>query len=796
MDFLSFKKLRLFKGQAAPPPNGSTPLSGQKPSPGVSIKQIVQNPFVLVFLFVLVLAYIISYLPSQSLPLPKEGEIAAGDIIAPADLTIEDTQATEARRQDVRDAVLPVYAFNPNVLSNTETKIRQFFAAGRDWLNQTASPARKVDDLQKTLVDKFDVEAPPADLGLLVRLGFPVGLEDALVRLVGVPLSRGILVSKNLFISREPERGLTLVKSQEERLVKVDDILDMREAKDQLFTSANTLEFQVRTKALLANLAGLFLSPNVTFDKMETDAGKERAAGRIETVFYKIKRGKVLVRKGDEVTADVLRQIRIINKNLGATPSWFVNFIGTFLFLALIFLTLWYYLKSLLGSKPGVSTLTLMGLTLILSLLVYKLCLFLTQVFSQNSSFPLLTHPESYAYAFPFQFGALLFAFLTTLPVSLVYVIINSMTIGYLFRADFFLMIYSLIGGLAAIYGVKYFQKQKRTTTLRAGMFVIAPINVFMVIALQLVREQGAGPTSFISAMVMAVVGGILSAALAFVLLPFVETAFGFVTQPRLLDLTNSDRPVLRQLALEAPGSYHHSLLVATLAEKAAEAIKLDSLLVKAGALYHDIGKLKRPEYFIENRTRNVDTHRDLTPAMSALVIINHVKDGVEMAKKLHLPKAIQEIIEQHHGTSLVRFFYQKAKEKYDPEMHDIEEEQYRYPGPKPRSQEAALIMLADSIEAASKSLRSPTETHFKRVIAALFDGHIQDGQLDDCHFSLKELKTIAASFLETLDSVFHPRVEYPGYNFEDKQKPKREDKNNPNNHGRNPEHPDETQGQ
>ena len=794
MDFLSFKKLRLFKGRPAPPPKNHIPLSGSKPEKTPGFEALIDNPFVQAFLFVLVLAYFISYLPSRSLPVPKEGSIATADITAPADLTIEDPEATEVRRQYARDQVLSVYIFDRNVPANTEVKARQFFKAGREWLARTHSPSKQLEALQQNVSDQFDIEAGLNDLSLLVRLGFPADLEETLIRLIGVPQSRGVVLSKELFIRREPERGLVLVRGSEEQAVKVADVLDVREAKDQLYTASETLELPGRTKAVLINLAGLFISPNVTFDTAGTDARRERAASQVEPVFYKIKQGKVLVRKGDEVMADVLRQIRIINKNLRATPSWYVNFIGTFLFLALVFLTMWYYLKSLLGARPGLNMMSLLGLILTLSLLVYKLCLALSQLFSQNAAFPLLTRVESYEFAFPFQFGALIFAFLTTMPVSLIYVIINSLTIGYLFRADFYLMIFSLIGGLAAIYGVKYFQRQKRTSVMRAGLFLIAPVNVFMVIALRLVREQGGSWRLLAGEMLMALLGGVLGAALGFVFLPFVEKIFGFVTQPRLLDLTNSDTPILKQLALEAPGSYHHALLVANLAERAAEAIRLDPLLVKAGALYHDIGKIRRPEYFIENRTRNIDTHRDLTPAMSALVIINHVKDGVETAKKLRLPVKIREMIEQHHGNSLVRFFYQKAKEKYDPEMHDIGEEQFRYPGPPPQSKEAALIMLADAVEAASKSLRSPSETHFKRVISAIMDNFIQDGQLDDCDFSLKELKAVASSFLETLDSVFHPRVDYPGYDFEAKPKAKREEKNN--NHDRNPEHPNKAQGQ
>jgi membrane-associated HD superfamily phosphohydrolase len=173
------------------------------------------------------------------------------------------------------------------------------------------------------------------------------------------------------------------------------------------------------------------------------------------------------------------------------------------------------------------------------------------------------------------------------------------------------------------------------------------------------------------------------------------------------------------------------------------------------------------PEYFIENRDREFDRHKDLTPAMSTLVIINHVKEGAEIAKKLKLPRALREIIEQHHGNSLVRYFYNKAKQTYDPEQQKVGEESYRYPGPPPLSKEAALVMLADSVEAASRSLRAPTKDNLKRVITDIFNAYLQDGQLDECDFSLRELRTLASAFLTVLYAIYHPRIEYPGFEFE-----------------------------
>jgi len=290
------------------------------------------------------------------------------------------------------------------------------------------------------------------------------------------------------------------------------------------------------------------------------------------------------------------------------------------------------------------------------------------------------------------------------------------------------------------------------------------------------------GPLDLLlSEIFMGFLGGIISASLAFLFLPIFENIFNIPTQSKLLELANSDLPIFRQMAMEAPGSYHHSLLVASLAESAAEEIKLDPMLVKAGALYHDIGKLKRPEYFLENQTRVPDLHKDLKPSMSTLVIVNHVKEGVELSKKLKLPQKIRDIIEQHHGNSLVRYFFQKAKEKYDPEMHKIGEESYRYAGPIPKSKEAALILLSDSVEAASRSLKSPSEASLKKLINDIFNSYIEDGQLDDCEFSLKELKAISSSFFTSLYTIYHPRVEYPGFDFE-MRKTRKSEKNQKNN--------------
>ncbi|NMD10969.1 MAG: HDIG domain-containing protein, partial [Acidobacteria bacterium] len=531
------------------------------------------------------------------------------------------------------------------------------------------------------------------------------------------------------------------------------------------------LELSARKKGLLLSLSFGFLAPNMAFDRIETEIRKTNAWSTVETVFFTVKKGRVIIRKGDEAGEAAVRLIAAVNRAIADRGAWLGSFTGAFFLFALLFVTLWYYLRTLHALPTARKYNQMIMLTIFLSLLLYKLGLFLGATTAANASFALLSSAEAYRFILPFQFGAILFAFLTTNAVALIYVVLNSLLAGYLTGADFYLMLFGLIGGLAAIYGIKFYGRAKRTNALRAGFFIVTPVNLFVVITLFLIQPRVVAAPVLAAETMMSVVGGLMSGALAFLFLPIFESLFRLITQSKLLELTSSESGILRQMALEAPGSYHHSLIVSTLAEKAAEKVRLDALLVKAGALYHDIGKIKRPEYFIENRDRKHDAHRDLSPSISTLVIVNHVKEGLEIARKERLPQAVRDIIEQHHGNSIVRYFYQKAKEKCGPDIQDVGEETYRYPGPPPQTREAALVMLADSVEAASRSLRSHKDEHLARVIRDIFDNYFQDGQLDDCAFSLREIRTIAQSFLSTLQTIYQPRIEYPGFDFESKKK-------------------------
>lgn len=772
MNNLAIKKIKFFKSKDVPKkrmPNNKPPTN--KESKPKFLEQLIKNPFFYLFLFVLVITYFTAYIPSRSILQLQVGEIAPLDVEVPLDITLEDTEATDKKRREALDAVLPVYSLDKNIFSYTEEKIRTLFQSGRE-LIKVPLTENILQNFSVSLINQYGLELEQNNLNVLIKTTFSSSLEENLISLIGKISSQGIILTRNLFIRGEQEKGLLLVEENKpERTLAISEILDSEEAKALITEEIANLDLPPEEKSLLLTLSHFFISSNVTYDEIATETRKEQARGGVELTFYTIKKGKVIVRNGDEVNQETETLISLINQKLEEQAGWLVKAIGTFLLFSLLFFTIWYYLKSLLKFHLALKYFQMMGLTLIVSLLIYKLSFFLAGIFSQTSSFFLLKNLEPYHYALPLQLGILIFAFLSGIQVALIFTVLNSILIGYLYPTDIPLMIFCLIGGFAAIYGVKYFGKHSRTSTFRAGLFIVAPVNLFLIITFHLIREQIGTFNGFISAIVMGLVGGLLSASFAFLFLPLLENLFGIITQSKLLELTNSDLPIFRQMALEAPGSFHHSLIVSALAENAAEEIKLDPMLVKAGALYHDIGKSKRPEYFIENHhTRSLDRHKDLKPSMSALVILNHVKEGVEIANKLRLPKPIHDIIEQHHGTSIMRYFFEKAKIAYDPEMQKIGEESYRYPGPSPQSKEAGLIMLADAIEAASRSLKSPTNTNLKRVINDLINNLIQDNQLDDSHFSLKDLKSIAASFLSTLDNIYHQRVEYPGFDFEMKK--------------------------
>ena len=359
-------------------------------------------------------------------------------------------------------------------------------------------------------------------------------------------------------------------------------------------------------------------------------------------------------------------------------------------------------------------------------------------------------------YIAPMAGISILLALLLSLNASFVVTLLLSLIFGVMIQGRMDLFFVMFLGGTVGAIAVR--NTRRRNHLLSAGLFV-GIFNFVVISCFGLFK--GESPPIFLKEGFWGFGSGILSSFLVMGLLPVLETLFNITTNITLLELSDLNNPLLKELILKAPGTYHHSLVVGNLAEAACGAISANSLLARVGAYYHDIGKLNKPEYFSENELEPQSRHEELKPSMSSLIIVNHVKDGVELAKRHKLPRSLIDFVEQHHGTSLIYYFYQRALEKVEDEGF-LEEDDYRYQGPKPQTKEAAVVLLADSVEASSRALSDPTPAKIKAMAQKIINNKFIDGQLDECDLSLKDLHKIADSFAKILTGIFHSRVEYP----------------------------------
>jgi putative nucleotidyltransferase with HDIG domain len=352
----------------------------------------------------------------------------------------------------------------------------------------------------------------------------------------------------------------------------------------------------------------------------------------------------------------------------------------------------------------------------------------------------------------------------SNLELALLISLCLSLFTGFVFQSDMYLMLVLFLSSIAGFLFV--YKIRQRYKIMQAG-FIVSAVMVLSLAILAYRQEVGIGSILFSPNLIPACINGILSAFIVAGALPIFEFLFKVVTNISLLELSDFNHSLLKRLVLEAPGTYHHSLLVGNLAEMAAESVNANALLARVGAYYHDIGKLEKPEYFSENLDRSLSRHEQLKASMSKLVIINHVKDGISLAKKHKLNSAIVEFIEQHHGKSLVFYFYRRALEESD----DVKEDVFRYPGPKPQTKETAIVLLADSVEAACRALESPNAQRIEEVVHTIINNKFIDGQLDECDLTLKDLNKIDKTFIHILSAIYHSRVEYPEIKSEDNNK-------------------------
>ncbi|MEE9137310.1 MAG: HDIG domain-containing metalloprotein [candidate division NC10 bacterium] len=444
--------------------------------------------------------------------------------------------------------------------------------------------------------------------------------------------------------------------------------------------------------------------------------------------------------------------------------------LGPFSVLAILLFVLFalgalYFYARVLEPHPVISSknLCLLGTVVLLSILINRFLLIILQSLSQ--SFPFIPL-QSFYYTIPVALGSVLLTVLFNTRIAFGGAVALSLLTKFLVTDDVAFLLFGLVGAVVGAFSVR--PTQDRTTFFKAG-FWVAIANCVTV--LTFIPIYGRSATTLPFDLGAGLVNGVLVALFASTLLPVLEYLFETATDLKLLELSNLNRPLLKQLMRTAPGTYHHSLMMGELAEAAAEAIGANPLLCRVGAYYHDIGKVKKPVYFIENHMDALKRHEKLSPHLSSLIVVSHVKEGIELALEHRLPPAIVDLIPQHHGTRLVTYFYEKAKESQDPDLSEVKEEDYRYPGPKPQTREAAILMLADAVEAAARTLNDPTPARIQGLVQRLANSIFIEGELSECDLTLKDLHQIAKAFVRVLTASHHHRVDYPGYKFEEVKK-------------------------
>ena len=488
-------------------------------------------------------------------------------------------------------------------------------------------------------------------------------------------------------------------------------------------------------------VSNYILEPNRTIDATATRIKKEQAYNDSANIVT-IEKGQRILSVGDIVTKDKLKILEDLN--LLETKSRFdYSLAGSILIILVMlsFLLILYmnnFCKKVLYNRKD----------LLLLSIVILLTLFIARWVKEYTTLLI-----------PIFLAAILVSILLNVKLALIVNLILTIAISIMTNGEIKFIFMALISGTFSIFLVSKANQRNKLTI--AGL-TIGLINVLVIIPLNLIYKSGWNTILQDGAIVL--INGFLSTVFTIGLLPTLESTFNIITPMRLLELGNPNQPLLKRLLTEAPGTYHHSLMVGNLAEVGAEAIGGNALLARVGAYFHDIGKLKRPNFFTENQMTE-NPHDKMTPNLSALVITSHVTDGVELAKKHKIPLAIIEIILQHHGTTLVAYFFHKAKN--DKKGPEVDESKFRYDGQRPKTKEAAVVMLADSVEAAVRSMSDKTEGKIEGLIRKIIKDKLDDGQFAQCELTFKDLDNIAKSFMKVFSGFFHNREEYPNFKKE-----------------------------
>jgi putative nucleotidyltransferase with HDIG domain len=656
-------------------------------------------------------------------------------------ITIEDKESTEAKKKDAEDQVQDIYVLNKKISQNRIDLVTSIFDSAIE-VNEEIENEWKAEQKESTL--------PTTDEGERI---VP---EDEKIKRIKVKLTNDVTkelpdsVLLELLMSTKDE--LTIARDLS--ITAINNVMSSRISANDVENAKKRVEEELKYTSLdnslknaTTQLGRYAVIQNEFYDPEATEEMRKQTVENIESV--KILQGQVIVEEGQLISRDIHRQLGLVG--VLDNERFIQPFVGLAFLIFLLLASLYYYFYNLEEKKEMKHThLMQFSLIFLLSILIMKVI----------SLIDVLEYADLF-YIFPAAMGAMLIRILINENLAVLVTIITAICGSIIFNEGvsgsihMTVGIYILCSGLA---GIMFMSNNHHHSKIFMGGLFVAVVNVIVIFSLSFIRNEQYDFKEIGVTIIIALMSGILSAVLTIGLLPFFEAGFGILSSMSLIELSNPNHPLLKKILTEAPGTYHHSIMVANLAESACEAIGANGLLARVGCYYHDIGKTIRPKYFIENQMNMENPHDRLPPEASKNIIMSHVKDGAELLKKHRLPKEIVDIAEQHHGTTLLKFFYYKVKQSGE----DVTEEEYRYPGPKAQTKESAIVGVADSVEAAVRSMSQPTPEQIEELVRKIISDRLQDNQFNECDLTLKELEKVTNSLCESLKGIFHSRIEYP----------------------------------
>jgi len=710
----------------------------------------------LLVLFVIAMTALFAPFGSSDLPIPLLNSVAQDTIRADRGLEVADPEETALRQAQAKAAVRPQFEYDSEFMlerSNRVVAAIENLALRKTQVELTVN--------QRILAFETDLGLP-VNAGVFELLEGLPNVEDAgtaLAFFLALPAERMVMADRALL----PESGaIELRRAGSEEIATLfhfDALIDVAAAWRMMRAKSRVAPYgsarSLRTWILETALA--LTDHNVTYSAASTESAVATALAAIEPASMHIGRGEVIVREGDRVTQRGLARLLALNEARQGGLGW-IDSVAFAVFLAGLVGLGAFFFRS--GRQPlhftrknGYITIAAISLTGLISVGA----LYAGRGIAEGLGMDLYTA----AFLSPVALSAVIVSNFVNARVSLMVGVVLSLLVTYHADGDIWLAAYYLIGVLVAGIAARHCRHRKDLLIAGAMVAAVQALAVPLVLILS-------GSTVYADiplVVAFALVSGAMVAAFTMGLLPLFEYAFDETTDVRLMELATGDHPLLKSLALQSPGTYHHSVMIANLAEAAAEAIEASALQCRVMALYHDIGKSVRPVYFSENQ-REGNIHDGLPPELSARIIFSHITEGIQLARQHRMGRAVIEAVTQHQGTTLLRIFYQRALANAQGSGQQVQEADYRYPGPKPQTRESGILMLGDSVEAATRALKNPSPAELKERVGKIISEKMTDGQLSDCALTIADLTRIEDAFTRILVmGVYHSRIEYPASN-------------------------------